>query len=571
MLKNTFPYSNNRHIRQLPHMLKINLHTRLDDGKDPKPEINDKTKNELKEKIKNELKKDLKFEIGDKTKNELKEKIKNELEKDLKFEIGDKTKNELKEKIKNELEKDLKFEIGDKTKNEIKDKIKKEIEDEIDCKCDKNGHDKGDKDKDGYNKEGFDKDGFNKEGFDKDGYNKKGFDRNGKIKGDDGKIKDDDGKIKDDDGKIKGDDGKIKDDDGKIKGDKDGDDKVIEGKLVGLGHIDKEMCGANAEQYSTEKHVGKPAWFTRDLLKQFLPDLMENEKIMDRFKSTYSDQYHAENFGITFKCEEDEECGKNINFTLAAPSNMWCNKAGAKGTTGLQCREEIRSISKSSCCPSAMPYSSPINSENFFLNDKCPNLILDLPAAKLKECAGKIIVAKLEAPMVIVAKDNSVVDKNNHKIHDPKYLMLKDKLNYKGEIKDSAGKSPEKLEEVKESIERGLWTSDKEVKLKIPDMPSYSPGANYDEDETFLYFYNEGKYEEEVLQAKAEAEKLKIQVQKDGYDEDGFNKDGFNEKGYHRSDKEVLLKSAFSHSTQEANLNYYDNEDNSVSVDTNFI
>ncbi|WP_343289073.1 hypothetical protein [Wolbachia endosymbiont of Encarsia formosa] len=73
------------------------------------------------------------------------------------------------------------------------------------------------------------------------------------------------------------------------------------------------------------------------------------------------------------------------------------------------------------------------------------------------------------------------------------------------------------------------------------------------------------------MQAKAEDEKLKIQVQKDGYDEDGFNKDGFNEKGYHRSDKEVLLKSAFSHSTQEANLNYYDNEDNSVSVDTNFI
>lgn len=473
MLKNTFPYLNNRHvshIRQLPHILKINLHTKLDDGKDPKSKIDDKTKDELK--------------------------------------------------------KDLKCEIDDKTKNEIKDKIKKEIEDEIDCKLDKNGHDKGGKGEKGFNKDGDDKDGFDK----------------------------------DEDGK-------------KDRGDKDedGDDAVIEGTIIGLSHTEEDTCGVNSRKYLDEGQVGKPAWFTRDLLKQFLPDLMENEKIMDRFKSTYSDQYHAENFGITFKCEEDEECGKNVNFTLAAPSNMWCNKAGAKGTADLQCREEIRSISKSSCCLSAVPYSSPINSENFFLNDKCPNLILDLPSAKLKECVGKIIVAKLEAPMVIVAKDDSVVDKNNYKIHEPKYLMLKDKLNYKGEIKDSAGKSPEKLEEVKESIDRGLWISDKEVKLKIPDMPSYSPGANYDEDETFLYFDNEGKYEEEVLQAKAEAEKLKIQVQKDGYDEDGFNKDGFNEKGYHRSDKEVLLKSAFSHSTQEANLNYYDNEDNSVSVDTNFI
>lgn len=198
-------------------------------------------------------------------------------------------------------------------------------------------------------------------------------------------------------------------------------------------------------------------------------------------------------------------------------------------------------------------------------------MILDLPAAKLKECAGKTIVAKLKSPMVIVARDDSIIDKNGHKIAEHKYHIVKDRLNYEGEILDSSGKVPEELEKVIKTIERGLWTSDKEVKLKIPDMPSYSPGANYDEDETFLYFDNEGKYEEEVLQAKAEAEKLKIQVQKDGYDEDGFNKDGYNEKGYHRSDKEVLLKSAFSHSMQEANLNYYDNEDNSVSVDTNFI
>ncbi|UIP91601.1 hypothetical protein IYZ83_005665 [Wolbachia pipientis] len=139
MLKNTFPYSNYKHsshVNQLPRMLKINLHTKLDDGKDPK------------------------------------------------FEINDKTKNELKEKIKNELEKDLKFEIGDKTKNEIKDKIKKEIEDEIDYKRDKNGHDKGDKDKDGFNKDGYDKDDYNEKGFDKNGYNRKGFDEDGKKKGD---------------------------------------------------------------------------------------------------------------------------------------------------------------------------------------------------------------------------------------------------------------------------------------------------------------------------------------------------------------------------------------------------
>ncbi|MBV2145429.1 MAG: hypothetical protein KTM48_01650, partial [Wolbachia endosymbiont of Pissodes strobi] len=62
MLKNTFPYSNYKHashVRQLPRMLKINLHTKLDDCKDSKSEIDDKTKNELKEKIKNELEKDL--------------------------------------------------------------------------------------------------------------------------------------------------------------------------------------------------------------------------------------------------------------------------------------------------------------------------------------------------------------------------------------------------------------------------------------------------------------------------------------------------------------------------------
>ena len=42
MLKNTSPCSNNRHvshIRQLPHILKINLHTRLDDGKEPKSKM----------------------------------------------------------------------------------------------------------------------------------------------------------------------------------------------------------------------------------------------------------------------------------------------------------------------------------------------------------------------------------------------------------------------------------------------------------------------------------------------------------------------------------------------------
>ncbi|WP_246433140.1 hypothetical protein [Wolbachia endosymbiont of Spodoptera picta] len=601
MLQNTFPYSNK---------LKINLYTRLDDGKDPKYEINDKTKNELKEKIKNELEKDLKFEIDDKTKNELKEKIKNELEKDLKFKIGDKTKNELKEKIKNELEKDLKFEIDDKTKNElkekiknelekdlkfeiddkiknelkekiknelekdlkfeiddkiknelkekiknelekdlkfeiddktkneIKDKIKKEIEDEIDCKRDKNGRDKGDKDKDGFNKDSDDKDGKKeKDSDDKDGKKEKDSD--------------------DKDGK------KEKDSD-----DKDGDDKVIEGKLVNLGHIDKEMCGENAEKYSAEKHVGKPAWFTRDLLKQFLPDLMKNDKIMSHFDSKSEDQYHAQNFGITFRCQEDEECGKNINFTFAAPSNMWCNKGGAKGAAGLQCREEIRSINTSACCPTAVPYSSPINSENFFLNEKCPNLILDLPLAKLRECEGKTIVAKLEAPMVIVTKDGSIIDKAGYKIAQHKYAILKDRLNYKGEIKDSTGKSPQQLEEVKESVERGLWSSDKEVKLKIPALPSYSPGANDNQDETFFYYDNEAECKEEVLQAKAEAEKLKIQVQEDGHDEYGFN-----EKGCDRRDEEeVLSKNAFAYnSTQEANLNYYDNEDNSVSVDTNFI
>ncbi len=144
MLKNTFPYSNYKHASQLPRMLKINLHAKLDDREDPKSEIDDKTKNELKEKIKNELEKDLKFEIDDKTKNELKENVKNELEKNikselekgLKFEIGDETKNELKKDIKSELEKGLKFEIGDETKNELKEKIKNELEEDLKCEID---------------------------------------------------------------------------------------------------------------------------------------------------------------------------------------------------------------------------------------------------------------------------------------------------------------------------------------------------------------------------------------------------------------------------------------------------
>ncbi|CCE77459.1 hypothetical protein WALBB_50001 [Wolbachia pipientis wAlbB] len=225
-------------------------------------------------------------------------------------------------------------------------------------------------------------------------------------------------------------------------------------------------------------------------MKQFFPDLMNNEKIMSHFSQESPNQYHAENFGITFWCEENQECGKNINFTFAQPSNMWCNKAGGIGNAGLRCRDEIQDIKKSVCCPTASPYSSPINSENFFLNEKCPNLILDLPLAKLKECAGKNIVAKLEAPMVITDKTNSIIDKNGYKVADYNYFTLKDHLNYKGKIKNSTGKSPEMLAKTEETLDRSLWTSDKEVKLKIPNLLSYSPGANDNQDETFFYYDN---------------------------------------------------------------------------------
>ncbi|WP_264704300.1 ENY2 family protein [Wolbachia endosymbiont (group B) of Apotomis betuletana] len=132
MLKNTSPYSNNRHVShicQLPHILKINLHTRLDDGKDPKSKIDDKTKNELKEKIKNELEKDLKCEFDDKTKEKLKNKIKDEVKDEIdckcdkdaiQKEIEDKIKDKL---IKDEVKKEL---IKDPVIDEVKDNINKE-------------------------------------------------------------------------------------------------------------------------------------------------------------------------------------------------------------------------------------------------------------------------------------------------------------------------------------------------------------------------------------------------------------------------------------------------------------
>ncbi|WP_250295652.1 hypothetical protein [Wolbachia endosymbiont of Oedothorax gibbosus] len=338
MLKNTFPCSNNRHvshIRQLPHILKINLHTKLDDGKDPKSKIDDKTKDELK--------KDLKCEIDDKTKNELKKNIKSELEKDLKFEIGDKTKNELKEKIKNELEKDLKFELDDKTKNELKDKIKKEIKDEIDCKCDKNGFNK-----DGYDKDGYDKNGFDKDGYDKDGYDRTGFDKDGKKKGDENEVE---------------------------------QTAFIVSQEITQDHADIAKCGSAAGYYKSYNQVGRQGFSTSDLLKEFYPEMYSNPKIAEHLEMGSKVFYGAVNYKFAFS--------EPFDYSWANASNMWCKKC-SDNSSEIACQDdEIKSF----CYPAGY-YANQDCNKSFFAEKACPNLVKVSGAdtIKAKQVAPLILV-----------------------------------------------------------------------------------------------------------------------------------------------------------------------------------
>jgi hypothetical protein len=128
-----------------------------------------------------------------------------------------------------------KNEMKENIKNELKDKIKKEVKDEIDCKCDQDKTSDEEKDK-------------------------------GKGK-DKGEIVD------------------------------DGSKEAIESMLITEKHaIDKDNCSSYAGNYKSYGEVGKPGWFTKDLLKQFFPDLMSNKEIVDHFYTKDGKQYHADNF-----------------------------------------------------------------------------------------------------------------------------------------------------------------------------------------------------------------------------------------------------------------------------------
>ncbi|MDE5061625.1 MULTISPECIES: hypothetical protein [Wolbachia] len=220
-----------------------------------------------------------------------------------KNELKENIKNELKENIKSELEKGHKCEIDVKTKNELKKNIKSELEKDLKCET---------------------------------------------CKIDDKTKEEIKNKIKDEiDCKC----------DKKGTGEVDGGSKgAIESMLITEKHAtDNVNCSSYAGYYKSRGEVGQPGWFTKDLLKQFLPDLMSNKEIVDHFYTKNTKQYHADNFAITFESKENTKCGSNINYTWAAPSNMWCNKGGKTGDAGLRCPEDFQSDKTSVCCPSTAP------------------------------------------------------------------------------------------------------------------------------------------------------------------------------------------------------------------------
>ncbi|MGL9779316.1 MAG: hypothetical protein ACR5K5_03560 [Wolbachia sp.] len=334
------------------------------------------------------------------------DKTMNELKKGLKCEIDDKTKSELKENIKSELEKSLKFEIGNKTKNELKESIKDELEKSLKFEID-------DKTKNEL------KDEVKKEVIDEvDWCNIIGLCDSG------------------------------------------GSKEAIDGMLIAEKDI-KVTC----PNVSYKNDINKPGWFTADLLKQFFPDLFSKKKITSHFYTKDGEQYHADNFAITFKCEENTKCGSNIDFILAVSSNMWCNKEGKYGNASLLCPKDFLSDKTSVCCPSTTPYWSYEYTKNFFLNNKCPNLILDLTGEELAECAGKTIVAKLEAPLIILDYHKNIIDKNGNNT-GINYNRVKPYLNPDGTVKDCMGSLD--CQKYAKIIDQVLWASDKEVKLKIP-------------------------------------------------------------------------------------------------------
>ncbi|MDM8335773.1 hypothetical protein [Wolbachia pipientis] len=228
----------------------------------------------------------------------------------------------------------------------------------------------------------------------------------------------------------------VKNKDSKDNKGKDGES--IEGIPITEKHLDdKDNCAGHAGQqynkyykskYGTgTNHVGKPAWFTKDLLEQFLPDLMSKKEIMDYVYKNNAQQYHAENFAITSKYEKDIKCGSKINFTWGAPSNMWCNKEGEIRNSSMMCPKNFLNYKTSFCCPSASSYYDYTYSKNFFVNNKCPNFILDLNKEELKECAGKAIIAKLESPLVTLDSSNRRIGKdgNNTRISIPLEVLPK--------------------------------------------------------------------------------------------------------------------------------------------------
>lgn len=254
----------------------------------------------------------------------------------------------------------------------------------------------------------------------------------------------------------------------------------IEGVIITTAHASDDMhnCVKRANYSTLTKHICQPGWFIKDLLEEFFPELIHNENIMHYTNPNPVKEYYAANFAITFECKEDAKCGNAIDYTNFLPSGIWCSGKGKTNTSGKGYPYNELSAdnnNKSACYHSKDFNKNALHNKNFFWNTTCPNLVLDCSVEELKECAGKTIVAKLVSPLIIVDKSNMIIDKDGNNTKIP-YLHLEHFLTFDGKLKDdpknncaiykNLTKKPTELIELKDKV---LWTSDKEVKLIIPD------------------------------------------------------------------------------------------------------
>ncbi len=240
------------------------------------------------------------------------------------------------------------------------------------------------------------------------------------------------------------------------------------------------------------------------------------------------------NFAITFKCEENTKCGSEMNFTWAVPSSMWCNKEGKYGNASLLCPKDFLNDKTSVCCPSTTPYWSYEYTKNFFLNNKCPNLILDLKGEELAECTGKTIVAKLEAPLIILDYYKNIIDKNGNNT-GINYNQVKSYLNPDGTVKDCMGSLD--CQKYAKMIDQVLWVSDKEVKLTIP--------GNEVDDKTKNDETEDDKTEDDETDNNGETQ-----------DDDNVSTTSNNLENSYYSEIQNELLSSYSHSGNDLNPSY---------------